>query len=165
MPSEARTLAEMQRRTWNDAGDLGLRMLASVDLAQMTQLWARAINKPPLATFRVLVAVDAHGQPAAFATIEPDDSPDAVGGRDGQVSEFVVDPLARRQGHGSRLLNACADTLRADGFTRAVWWITSTDDALRAFLTSAGWAPDGGHREIGDEQTRLKQVRLHTDIS
>lgn len=165
LPSEAGVLAALQRRAWSERGDLGERMLAAVDLAGMTQVWARAINRPPLATFRVLVAVDDAGEPAAFATTEPDDSPDAVGGRDGQVSEFVVDPLARRRGHGSRLLNACADTLRADGFTRAVWWITSTDDALRRFLTDAGWGPDGGHREIGDDEVRVKQIRLHTDIS
>ncbi len=165
MPSEARVLAEMQRRAWDGSGELGARMLTQVTLDQMTQVWAAAINNPPLATFRVLIAVNDDGAPAAFATTEPDDSPDAVGGRDGEISEFVVDPPARGHGHGSRLLNACVDTLRADGFTRAVWWITSTDDALRRFLTESGWGPDGGHREIGDDEVRIKQVRLHSDIS
>lgn len=70
-------------------------------------------------------------------------------------------------GAGSRLVNAAVDTLRADGFTRATWWVRTTDDVLRAFLSEAGWAPDGAHRETGteDEQTRVKEVRLHTDIS
>ena len=49
-----------------------------------------------------------------------DDDPDAEPGEDALVAEFVVDPSAQRQGHGSRLLNAVADTLRADGFTRPV---------------------------------------------
>lgn len=165
LPAEAATLAELQRRGWAEQGDVGERMLASIDLRQMAQVWQRAINRPPLATFRVLVAVDEGGEPIAFATTEPDDSPDAVGGRDGQISEFVVDPPARRHGHGSRLLNACVDTLRADGFTRAVWWLPSTHDGLRRFLVDAGWGPDGAHREIGDEELRVKQIRLHTDIS
>lgn len=165
MPTEARALASMQRRAWNTSGELGEHLLGQLDLDQMTMVWTQAITRPPLATFRVLVAVDDAGEAVAFATTEPDDSPDATGGRDGQISEFVVDPTQRGHGHGSRLMNACVDTLRADGFTRAVWWVGSTDDDLRRFITEAGWGPDGSHREIGDDTFRLKQVRLHTDIS
>jgi GNAT superfamily N-acetyltransferase len=83
------------------------------------------------------------------------------------VQEFAVDPPARNRSHGSRLLNAAADTLRADGFLRARWWVGTTDDALRRFLTAAGWAADGSSREIGsdDVDLRVRQVRLHTDLS
>ena len=38
--------------------------------------------------------------------------------------------------------------MTADRFTRAVTWVLAADDALRAFLTGAGWAPDGAHREL-----------------
>ena len=57
--------------------------------------------------------------------------------------------------------------LRADGFRTARWWVATLDDPLRHLLTDAGWAPDGSTREIGseDEAVRLKQVRLHTDLS
>jgi hypothetical protein len=56
----------------------------------------------------------------------------------------------------------------ADRFTRAVTWVLATDDALRAFFTAAGWAPDTAHRELdldGSGATLVKQVRLHTAIS
>jgi hypothetical protein len=72
-----------------------------------------------------------------------------------------------RVGHGSRLLQACADTLRADRFVRATTWLNSNDDVRRGFLVSAGWEPDGAHRELdlhGDGAVRVKQVRLHTDV-
>ncbi len=75
-----------------------------------------------------------------FAAVGPCDDPDAEAGEDALVAEFVVDPAAQRQGHGSRLLNACVDTLKADAFVRATWWVRATDDALRGFLTGAGWA-------------------------
>ena len=76
-------------------------------------------------------------------------------------------PTARRRGHGSRLLNACVDTLRADGFVRVRHWLRADDDLRRAFLTDAGWAADGAHREIGseDDAIRVKQIRLHTAIA
>ena len=109
----------------------------------MAAAWEQAIARPPQARFRVLVAVEevARGRrsPPPSRPRTPTPSPAA----DGEVEEFAVDPPARHRGHGSRLLNACADTLRADGFTRARWWVGTTDDALRRFLTSAGWAADG----------------------
>jgi hypothetical protein len=57
--------------------------------------------------------------------------------------------------------------LRADGFSHARWWVATQDDALRRFLTAAGWAADGSSREIGadDVAVRLRQVRLHTDLA
>ena len=55
----------------------------------------------------------------------------------------------------------------ADRFNRAVTWVPAADDALRGFLTDAGWAPDGAHRTLdllGDGSTTVKQVRLHTAL-
>ena len=97
----------------------------------------------------------------------PGEDDDADPGMDGAIDLFVVDPAAQHRGHGSRLLNACADTLRADGFGRAGCWVNTEDDALRRFLTAAGWAADGATREIGpeDESVHLKQVRLHTNLA
>lgn len=167
MPSEAASIAEVQLRAWR-----GDPSLAGVDLPtpeEVTSAWWEAIARPPLAELRVLVAVEpAPGGMAVrgFAAVGPSDDEDADP-RDGLVAEFIVDPGHRQAGHGSRLVNAAVDTLRADGFTRATWWVRTTDDVLRAFLSEAGWAPDGAHRETGteDEQTRVKEVRLHTDIS
>lgn len=148
------------------AEDVSSYLLESMDRDQMAEAWHRAITRPPEARCRVLVAVGDQ-EPMAFATTVPSQDEDADQATDGAIDEFVVDPLAFGHGHGSRLLNACVDTLRADGFTRATMWIASTDDGLRSFLESAGWAADGSHRELGEEGTplRLKQVRLHSDIS
>jgi hypothetical protein len=54
----------------------------------------------------------------------------------------------------------------ADGFRRVTTWVDTTDDDTRAFLTGAGWEPDGASRELADEAGAgtLKQVRLHASI-
>lgn len=166
LPAEAEPIAAVQRRSWEQhfPPDVAAHVLASVDLATMAQSWAAAILRPPLAQFRVLVATS-QGRVAGFAAIGPADDPDATAS-DALVAEFVVDPQAQGQGHGSRLLNAVADTLRADGFGRATWWVRSTDDPLRRFLESAGWAPDGSHQTVGteDEAARVKMLRYHTGL-
>jgi GNAT superfamily N-acetyltransferase len=167
-PAEAVTIAELQRRSWATQwpADLGERMLGSVTTEEMTQAWHRAITRPPGATSRVLVAVGGSGRVVGFATTTPSADEDAEAGVHGEIEQFVIDPPAQRRGHGSRLLNACADTLRSDGFREAWWWVGTEDDVLRRFLLAAGWATDGASREIGsdDGSLRLKQVRLHTDL-
>ena len=79
---------------------------------------------------------------------------------------YWLGPDARGRGNSSRLEHAVIDTLRADGHVLARWWLRSTDDTLRAFLTESGWAPDGATREVGNEEgtVRLKQIRLHTSL-
>nr|WP_235750529.1 GNAT family N-acetyltransferase [Nigerium massiliense] len=168
LPSEAEAIAAVQRRSWRDVfpPDVADSILRSVDLATMAQSWEAAILKPPLAELRVLVATS-QGRVVGFAAIGPSDDPDAEPGKDALVAEFVIDPQAQRQGHGSRLLNAVADTLKADGFTRATWWVRSTDDPLRRFITESGWDADGAHQEVAtpDEAARVKMIRLHTSLS
>lgn len=167
LPAEAGSIAALQRRGWQQTlpAELVPDVLGSVDLATMTSSWEAAILRPPLAQFRVLVAVE-DTRVVGFAALGPSDDPDAEAGTDGLVAEFVVDPQAQRRGHGSRLLNACVDTLAADGFTRATWWAHASDDVLRRFLTDAGWAADGAHTEVAVAEggPSLKLVRLHTAI-
>ncbi|SER49994.1 Ribosomal protein S18 acetylase RimI [Propionibacterium cyclohexanicum] len=163
MPAEATRLAALQREAWSQGGLAEFLPSPS----QVANSWREAIVHPPLASYRLLVAVDAmKTEPIGFVAVGPSDDPDA-GPRDGLVGEFVVSPRHRGAGHGSRLLHAAVDTLAADGFVRATWWLLSNDDALRGFLTSAGWGPDGAHREIGtpDGSIRLRQIRMHTGIA
>lgn len=167
LPTEAETIAALQRRAWvaQLPEQASNAMLAAVDLSEMTHSWQEAIVRPPLAQYRVLVAVDAE-RITGFAAIGPSSDPDADPAKDGLVAEFVIDPVAQGRGHGSRLLNAVADTLRADGFHRATWWVRSTDDVLLGFLRTAGWDADGAHTEVAmsEEGPRLKLSRLHTAL-
>jgi ribosomal protein S18 acetylase RimI-like enzyme len=167
--ADADPIAAVQIRAWRQAyaGVLPADVLDSLDHAAFAAQWTQAITRPAQARTRVLVALD-RTDVVGFALTAVADDPDADPARDGQVAEFVVDPGHQRAGHGSRLIQACADTLRADRFTRATIWLTSTDDALRGFLSEAGWATDGAHRELdltGDGSTLVKQVRLHTDLA
>ena len=165
-PNEAAEIAALQRRAWTAQlpADLAETLLVSVSQLEMTEAWHTAITRPPQASYRVLVAVEG-GRVVGFATTMPSPDDDGDPGVDGQMEEFVIDPAARQRGHGSRLLNACADTLRSDGFRRAYCW-AGEDDALIRFLAAAGWAPDGAEREIGTEDglVRLHQIRLHTQL-
>jgi GNAT superfamily N-acetyltransferase len=106
------------------------------------------------------------GRLHAVAPAGGDDDERGVG-RPCDPDLHLADPDHRGIGHGSRLLHAAIDTLRADGFQRATMWLNATADDLRAFLADQGWAPDGGSRQLdlyGDGAVVVKQVRLHTAV-
>jgi ribosomal protein S18 acetylase RimI-like enzyme len=165
---DAPAIAELQLRAWHQRY---ARLLAASELptgpeavAAAAAAWRDSLVKVRDARQRVLVAL-AHADVVGFVMTGPADDPDCDPVRDGALEELTVDPGRLRQGHGSRLLQAAADTLVADRFARAVCWIPSTDDAQRAFLTGAGWAADGAHRTLESPSGKpLKEIRLHTAL-
>ena len=166
---DAEAIAGVQVTAWRQAYDgvLPSDVLDALDPADFAAAWSASLTKPKDARNRVLVALE-RNTVRGFAITSPSEDPDSDPILDGEVSELTVDPDHTRHGHGSRLLQACVDTLRADKFRRAVLWLNTTDDALRQFLTTAGWAADGAHRELdlrGDGEVLVKQVRLHTDLT
>ena len=164
---DAPAIAAVQARAWRQsyAALLPAELLASVDAEAFAQAWQQAIAKPPSARHRVLVALE-RNTVVGFAATAPSDDPDAEP-VDGEVVALHVDPDTIGAGHGSRLVSAVADTLRADGFTHARIWLITGDDAVRGFLEPAGWAADGAHRQLdltGDGATTLRQLRLQTNL-
>lgn len=167
-PADASGIARVQVAAWRREldGVLPPDLLESMDAEQFAATWHASMTTPEDARNRVLVALERNTL-RGFAVTTPSVDPDSDPIADGEVTELVVDPAHRGAGHGSRLLHACVDTLRADRFVRATCWVTSADDARRRFLAEAGWAPDGAHRELdlyGDGTVRVKQVRMHTDL-
>ena len=165
---DAAAIAGLQLRMWRDAyADLLPEEALPEDTETAAAAWHRSLTRPPDARNRVLVALE-RNRVVGFAITSPATDPDCDPVADAELSELTVDPAERGKGHGSRLLQACAETMQADHFRRAVLWAIASDDALRGFLASAGWAPDTAHRELdldGTGGTRVKQVRLHTALA
>jgi len=165
---DAAAIAAVQVRAWRAsyADLLPADLLAGMDADQMAAGWQQALTRPPDARNRVLVALE-RNLVTGFALTGPASDPDCDPVADGEITDLTVDPHKRHTGHGSRLMHAAVDTLKADRFTRATTWLAAQDDDTRRFLTSAGWAADGAHRTLdltGDGSVQVKQVRLHTDL-
>ena len=165
---DAPAIAAVQVRAWRTtyADLLPADLLAALDAEELAAQWHRSLAAPADARNRVLVSLE-RNLVTGFVVTGPATDPDCDPVATGELADLTVDPHQRRSGHGSRLLQAGADTLVADRFERAVTWLPAADDALRTFLTGAGWGPDGAHRTLdllGDGGTTVKQVRLHTAL-
>ena len=164
---DAESIAGVQVRAWSQMYDdlLPADAIPS-DPAPLAAQWHQSLSRPGDARNRVLVALE-RNTVVGFAVTAPAGDPDCDPVADGELADLTVLPDRRSQGHGSRLLQAAVDTLVADRFTRAVTWVSAGDDALRRFLTDAGWAPDTAHRELdldGTGTTTVRQLRLHAAI-
>jgi len=164
---DADAIAAVQVRAWQVLyADVVPADALPSDPAPVAEIWRSSLAKPADARNRVLIALE-RNRVTGFALTGPAADPDADPIADGELSELTLDPGERGKGHGSRLLQAAVDTLAADRFTRVATWVIVTDDDHRRFLTEAGWAPDGAHRELdldGTGTTTVRQVRLHTAI-
>ena len=164
---DAPAIARLQLATRRaDLGDLLPSDVLDVDPESAVAAWRETLVRPADARVRVLVALE-RNRVTGFVITAPALDPDCDPVADAELMELTVDPGERGRGHGSRLLQASVDTMVADRFRRAVLWTAADDDALRRFLTDAGWAPDGAHRELdldGTGAVTVKQVRLHTAL-
>jgi GNAT superfamily N-acetyltransferase len=165
---DADAIGRLQVRAWQEsyADVVPAETLAALPADAFVEQWRTSITRPRDARERVLVALD-RATVRGFVATSPGRDPDADPAVDGEIVELVVDPDHRGAGHGSRLVHAAVDTLRADRFRRATIWLNASADDLRAFLTAQGWESDGGHRELdlyGDGAVVVKQVRLHTAV-
>jgi GNAT superfamily N-acetyltransferase len=176
-PLDAGEIARIQLATWRHAYRriLPHEVVEGIDEAWMIERWRTSIETPPSPRHRALVAIEQADQAylVGFAAtgdadetaLAPDEDPaPMLRGDIAAVTDLLVEPRWGRRGHGSRLLAASTDLWREDGFTTAVAWAFEADTAMRAFLVSAGWEPDGAARALDVDDLLVPQIRLHTNL-
>ncbi len=174
-PSDAAEIARIQLSTWRTAYRrmFPAHVLANLDEAYLTRGWTEAIEAPPSARHRVLIAVEqgeAKSEVVGFAAGGPADEQaqapqeQALPDDFAAITDLLVEPRWGRRGHGSRLLAATTDLWREDGFSRALAWAYEQDKAMQKFLTSTGWEPDGAGRALDVDDLLVPQLRLHAAL-
>ena len=88
MPAEATAITAVQRSQLASVPALA-GVLDDLAADAMATAWEAAITRPPLASFRVLVALDGAGDVVGFAAVGPSDDQDAEYS-DALVAEFRV---------------------------------------------------------------------------
>lgn len=172
--ADATDLARIQVSSWRAeyAGvvpDTVLDELTSPDAEErFRSQWEAAASRPPTARHRVLVAVETRESRqrvvAGFASCGPATDADLWPATDAELYELDVAPGMAGHGHGSRLLNAVADTVRDDGFQTLCAWALESGEGIRAFLESSGWRADGARAEL-DMGTAVPVIRLHAAVA
>jgi GNAT superfamily N-acetyltransferase len=163
---DAAEIARIQVVTWRAAyrASLPAAVLDEWDADAATASWTDAVTSPPTPGHGVLVALERNTAvgfaafgPAELVTGEVSDP----AGPTAEVSTLLVEPRWGRRGHGSRLLAAVSDLVRAGGAARLQAWLLETDTVSAGFYESAGWAPDGWARTLDTGEDPLREIRWH----
>ena len=168
--SDVDDIAAVQVRAWRQsyAGLIPEGMLDELDPMQLASAWAHGILNPPTVRHRLLVALEGESgtdEVIGYAAIGPSADPDCAGDTEtGELLALAIDPAHQRMGHGSRLMAAAIDYLRADGSIEATTWVSVGDAARRAFLLAAGWGPDSAYRDLEVDGEPVREVRLVTRL-
>lgn len=166
-PTDAPAVGVVQSAVWTQAyaGRVPDEVVARFQAPAFAKAWRQSLENPPEGVHRLLVA-RAGEQVVGFAAIGPSQDPDAGPAR-GEVTAIGVHPGARRLGHGSRLLNACVDTLRGAGAEDLAVWVLADDEDTRAFLIASGLGPDGAFRDrvVSPDGDTLREVRLVASLA
>lgn len=155
VPGDEHEIAQVQLAAWREslADTLGPELLDRIDLVQLTAQWQQAITAPPGPGFRVFAAMTGP-RLVGFASVAPVSAPPESGDDTpgGEILALEVRPDARRCGHGSRLLAAVVDVLRAEDHATSVQtWVMAGDAVREQFLGSAGLDNTGAERRLGNE--------------
>ena len=175
-PEDAGEIARIQLATWRTAYRrmFPAHVLANLDEAYLERGWTEAITSPPTGRHRVLIAIEqgesstttvgfAAAGPADEQALAPEEPP--LGEDIAAVTDLLVEPRWGRRGHGSRLLAATVDLWREDAFKGAVAWAYDADAAMKKFLTSTGWEPDGAARALDVDDMLVPQLRFHVALA
>lgn len=166
LPQDADEIARVQVVTWRTAyrAALPAEVLDHWDGDAAAATWASAITSPPTPGHGVLVALE-RNTVVGFAAFGPaeltaGEAPDPAGPT-AELTTLLVEPRWGRRGHGSRLLAAVSDVVRASGAARLQAWLLEADQVSQGFYESAGWAPDGWARTLDTGGDPLREIRWH----
>jgi GNAT superfamily N-acetyltransferase len=166
-PNDVAAVGLVQAAVFRDAYHpiLPQEVVDQFEPASFARVWRDSLKNPPSPRHVLLVAC-AGEQVVGFAAVGPSSDQDATE-TSGELLVLGVHPDARRNGHGSRLLNAAADTLRNNGFDTMAVWQLARDEDTRAFLTATGLSPDSAYRDrvIDPDGNVVREVRLTADLS
>ena len=164
-PTDAPAVGLVQAFVWQHefADILDQEILDALTGPRFGNVWRASLENPPSVRHRLLVAC-AGPQVVGYVAIGPAEDEPGLEEDAGVILDGGVHPQARGAGHGSRLLNAAVDTLRAGAETLSsvAVWVLADAEGTRAFLQAAGFEPDGAYRDrvVADDGRTAREVRL-----
>jgi ribosomal protein S18 acetylase RimI-like enzyme len=152
VPSDAAAIGAVfdaaVRAGWAYLGDLAAEPIFT------PQDWDQLVadHRPPNV---LLVAVHDTGGVVGYTAVHPSD---------GEMFLLFVDPAYAGRGIGRALLVAAHDALRAAGCPEAFLFVHEQNERALAVYTAAGYRPDGSDRVSDFRGTRVREVRLVTQL-
>jgi ribosomal protein S18 acetylase RimI-like enzyme len=141
-PRDARAIAEVHVRAWQDAyrGQLTDDYLDDLNVEARLEDHRRSLESP-MAGWRTWLAEEGDAV-VGFAVTGPSQDADADS-TTGEVYAIYLEPERVGTGAGRLLFEHAVDDLRDRGFHAVTLWVLETNEQARRFYEVAGWKTDG----------------------
>jgi len=139
-PDDARAIAEVHVRTWQEAyrHAFPAEVLETLDVDERELLWTDLLGRPEPAW----VAEDG-GRVVGFANAGPSRTEEDVA----ELYAIYVLPEAWGGGAGRQLMAAVISWFLTEEYTTAMLWVLEDNPRARRFYEREGWRHDGGRTE------------------
>lgn len=155
-PGDEQEIARIQVDAWvASLGErLGRRRHDVFNLDEIAKGWGDSIAHPPTPGHQVFIAM-CDGDIVGFAAVAPPST----------IVALEVDPARRRRGHGSRLMAAASDHLRAQGGSEMKIWALERDAVRADFLAGAGFGEAGMTRDLEGPGFSVPEKLWHASLA
>ena len=163
-PKDAPGIAKVQVETWQNAyqGLIPDSYLNSLSIEKRTSGWKKQLENPKEGSY-VFVAEfgdNIVGWCTAGFSLSKDTSKDT-----GEVYGIYVHPDYARRGAGSKLMEKALDTLKEDGFKKAILWVLTSNGKTRKWYESKGWRVEGKTTIDNRDGVKLHETRYIKDLN
>lgn len=119
--------------------------------------WSSTLSRPSASGYGTMVAIGEAGVVGYVSFFPVPGETDTF-----EIGDLQVHSDFRRQGHGSRLLQAATDLNQNS--KRVEVWLTPTDETSIRFFQGAGFAPAGKKRQLDVPSGNLEQHLWYTTL-
>jgi ribosomal protein S18 acetylase RimI-like enzyme len=161
--SDARAIAEVHVRTWQQAYDRLLpdAFLKALNIEARERYWANEIAVLPPER-RPWVA-ETQAEVVGFVSAGPSRDDDAAGAT-GEVYAIYVLPECWDRGVGRNLFDRAERDLIQHGYDVATLWVLDSNQRARRFYEAAGWYTDGASKVDRLGEIELSEVRYRLEL-
>ncbi len=158
VPGDARDLAEVQVRTWEEAyrGIVPDELIDRRDVAARERVWRDILAGDTLTS-----VAEADGEVVGFISVGATREPDLP--FSGELFAIYLRAAHWGGGLGSELMLAGERQLRELGYSHATLWVLRDNPRARRFYEKHGWGFDGS--EKGYPGTDLVEVRYARELT
>lgn len=139
---DANGIAKVHVKTWQCAyrGQIPDEHLDKLSVEKRTKFWDENLKNPRSNTKTFVVELN--GNIVGFASVGNSRDKD-TDSKTGELYAIYVDQAFMGKGIGSALHKKCIDHLIELGFTKAILWVSTSNENTRRWYEKRGWKTDG----------------------
>lgn len=156
-PGDAYRVAEIHIASWRDTykGIVPQEFLDSMDVDERAQRWTRSFDR----TACKLIVAEVDSEIVGWCYFGECRDSD-VQANTAELWAIYLHPSSINRGIGRALWDTATESLRAQGFIRAIVWVATENERAISFYSKCGFVADGIEKTVSFNDVSLRELRM-----